>query len=237
MARLALPLSLAAALGACGGGAASAGGEGAPVDPAPAAAAPEDAEAPAWLGRLEEQGMLTYEVQLPGAAAPVEVRLLVQQRVARGASVAVRLVPIGTPLGEEPVYPQWLVATPEAICGLEEAASLTTPGFVPIDDAGGMRTEATAAELWRVEARWLRVGADTGGAEAAVGWTLAERVGSIEQPVAADDCVRLERSDETARSALLACGDVGLVERRDESEERTTTWRLVAIGERPSELE
>lgn len=189
-----------------------------------------------WLGELTEQGMLTYEVTPAGAEAPVEVRMLVQQRVIRGESVAVRLVPIGTPLGEEPIFPQWLIGTPDGMSGLDETASFTTPGFVPIDESGRMRTEAASGQLWRVEARWIRAGEAASGTEAAVGWTLAERVGAIREPVRADDCVRLERSDEGATSVILACAGVGVVERRDAAGDGVESlWRLTAVGERPQE--
>ncbi|MBX3274429.1 MAG: hypothetical protein KF729_29460 [Sandaracinaceae bacterium] len=224
----------------CGGGdpapaPATAGDEASRAE-ATSAAEPTSATTPA-LRRLDEQVMLTYEVRLDDAPAPIEVRMVVQQRILRGRAVAVRLVPIGTPLGEEPVYPQWLVATPEALSGLEETASLTTPGFVPIDERGALRTEAASAQLWRLEARWLRAGEASGGTEAAVGWTLVERVGAITEPVAASDCVRLERGDDTASSTLLVCADVGVVERQDAAESRAVAWRLTAVGVRPQELE
>lgn len=180
--------------------------------------------------------MLTYRVQHE-AAEPTEVRMLVQQRVLRGGSVAVRLVPIGTPLGEEPVYPQWLVGTPESMSALDEAASFTTPGFVPIDDTGRLRTEAASNEAWRVEARWLRVGVTSPGEEAAVGWSLQERIGTIREPLVADGCVRLERGDGSIRSIIVACAGVGIVERIERAgDEQRSRWQLIEIGERPTEL-
>ena len=214
---------------------ASAGDEASAADGA--SAAPATSATAQALRLLEEQVMLTYEVRFDDAPAPVEVRMVVQQRILAGRAVAVRLLPIGTPLGEEPVYPQWLVATPEALSGLEETASLTTPGFVPIDERGALRTEAMAAQLWRLEARWLRAGEASGGTEAAVGWTLVERVGAITAPVTASDCVRLERGDDTATSTLLVCADVGVVERQDVAESRAVAWRLTGVGARPQELE
>lgn len=243
-------LLTAAWLAACGGGAAteetSAGGASS-GDEAPRAAAeapPEgdDGTAPAagtrWLGRLDEQEILTYEVSLPDVEGPYEVRMQVQQRVVRGQSIAIRLVPIGTPLGGEPVFPQWLVATPAALSGLEESAALTTPGFVPLDDAGALRTEAASAQLWRVEERWTAVGAGSGGTEAAVGWTFVERVEGVSVPLSDGDCVRLSREDPASTSTLVVCRDVGVVERREVAGEgRVVDWRLVAIGERVAELE
>jgi len=202
---------------------------------------PEEAAALAsanpFLGQLREDGMLTYEVTLSDREEPLEVRLLVQQRIESGHGIAVRLVPIGTPLEEHPVFPQWVIGTPDSMGALDEAAQFTTPGFVPIDDQGELRTEAVDNLSWRVEARWLRAGTPPAG-EAALGWTLTARVGTIREPVRAEDCVRLERSDDVATQTLIACAPIGIVQRvaSVEGEERER-WQLTAIGERPTQLE
>lgn len=241
-------------LAACGGGETSetetAGGESpadeasppsdevAAADPASTGADPDPEHVTEFLDRLDQDGVMTYEVSLPDAEGPRQVRMQVQQRVAQGGSVAVRLVPIGTPLGEEPVYPQWLVATHDALCGLEETAALTTPGFVPIDASGELLTEAASAQVWRVEERWTAVAAGTSGTEAALGWTFVERVSGVTQPLSDGNCVRLSREDAAATSTLVICSDVGVVERRDDpGDGRVTAWQLVSIGERSPVVE
>jgi len=201
-------------------------------------AEPSEPEASPWLSRLQEEGMLTYQVEGAAGEAPIEVRMQVQQRVSAAGNVAIRLVPIGTPLGETPIFAQWLIGTPESMSALEEGASFTTPGFVPIDERGRLRTEAAGSEVWRIESRWLRAGSTASGTEVAVGWTLRERVGVIAEPIDAEGCVRLERSDASASSTLLVCAGLGVVERVERSgDDVCSRWRLVAVGERPAELE
>ncbi len=212
-------------------------------------AVPEQAEAPpvetsgaeatpsgdAWLTGLAADAMLTSEVQCSSAEARV-VRMLVQQRIERGASIAVHLAPIGTPLGETPVYPQWLVGTPDGLTALEEHAAFTEPGFVPIDDSGRLVTEAASSEAWRVDPDWLRADRLSSG-EAAAGWTLLERVAAIDTPLHATRCARLERAEGSSRATLLVCADVGVVELERSEGTARESWRLTAIGARPEELE
>ena len=74
-----------------------------------------------------------------------------------------------------------------------------------------------------------------GGGEAALGWTLADRVDAIEAPVAAEDCVRLERTLNTITSSLLACAALGVIERVErEGDAVRERWRLVRVGPRSS---
>jgi len=213
------------------------GDEASDGDAPPSEAEAELEAANPFLGQLREDRMLTYRVTRADQEAPAEVRLLVQQRIESAQSIAVRLVPIGTPLEEVPVFPQWVIGTPDSMGALDEAAQFTTPGFVPIDDQGQLRTEAVDNLSWRVEARWLRAGTPPAG-EAALGWSLAERVGTIREPLRAEDCVRLERSDDVARMTLVVCAGIGIIRRvssvEDEERER---WELTAIGERPTQLE
>jgi hypothetical protein len=188
-----------------------------------------------WLAAISSNAVLTYEVRAAGASEPGIVRMLVQQRIERGGSIAVHLAPIGTPLGETPVYPQWLIGTADGLSSLEEHAAFTEPGFVPIDAEGRLVTEAANSEAWRVDPDWLRADRLASG-EAAVGWTLVERVPTIEQPIHASRCVRLERSEGSARSLLLVCADVGIVE-RGRSGDASETWRLIEIGAREAAVE
>lgn len=238
---IAMLFSLAAG---CGGEPADEGGQDPPDDTSGAETQSGDGPAPAalatanpFLGQLREDRMLTYQVTIADHEAPFEVRMLVQQRIERGQSIAVRLVPIGTPLAERPVFPQWVIGTPESMGALDEAAQFTTPGFVPIDARGALHTEAVDNLSWRVETRWLRAGSPPAG-EAALGWTLAERIGTIREPVRVEDCVRLERGDDVSTQTLVACAGVGIVQRVAslEGEERER-WELTAIGERPTQLE
>ncbi len=197
----------------------------------------EVASVETWLAAVPADGMLTYRV-VGADGQEHSVRMLVQQRVERGPSVAVRLAPIGTPLEDTPVYPQWLVGSSDGLRALEEHAAFTTPGFVPIDAEGRLRTEAASAEAWRVDTAWLRADRLASGQEAAVGWTLLERVGVIDDPVHAERCVRLEREEGSLSTTMLVCADVGLVElRRSEEGRDRENWRLIAVGPRPTELQ
>ncbi len=237
----ALRTTLAAALLAgCGGARAAtspsptSAGDETTEAPSVAAAAPAE-EGPIWLAAMAADTMLSYRVEMRGEAAE-DVHMLVQQRVERGGSVAVRLAPIGTPLEGTPVYPQWLVGAVDGLRGLEEYAAFTTPGFVPIDAEGRLLTEAASAEAWRVEPSWLRPGVLSSGGEAAVGWTLLERVATIDEPLHAERCVRLERAEGEVRTRQLVCSDVGVVElSRTQDDTVVEEWRLVSVGARPSE--
>lgn len=210
-----------------------------PAEPPPeeSSGAEEPPRAAAWLAELPQDHVLSYDVVL-GAAEPRPVHMLVQQRIERGESVAVQLAPIGTPLGETPVYLQWWIGTPDGLLSLEEHAAFTEPGFVPIDAEGRLVTEAASSEAWHVDPDWLRADRLASGSEAAVGWTLLERVPSIDAPIHASRCVRLERTEGSARTVLLVCADTGVVElTRSEGERTLEAWRLTSIGPRPVELQ
>ncbi|HBQ15236.1 MAG TPA: hypothetical protein DEF51_30305 [Myxococcales bacterium] len=214
-----------------------------PPGPAPAART--------WLAALPEAGVLSYTVQSPvtpsddeAVASPegmpegmpegteVAVQMVVQQRVVRGQSVAIRLAPVGTPTPDTPVYPQWLIGSPDGLRALEEHAAFTTPGFVPIDHEGRVVTEAASSEVWRVESEWLRADRLASGREAAVGWTLLERVGAVDAPLHADRCVRLQREDGSLVTTMLICADHGMVERRVARDGvETQRWSLTAVSE------
>lgn len=197
--------------------------------------APSETSSDGWLASLSAEHVLTYRVSTD--AGEHDVRMVVQQRIERGGSVAVRLAPIGTPLEETPVYPQWLIGSSDGLCALEEHAALTEPGFVPIDEAGRLLTEAASNEAWLVESRWMRAGLASGG-EAAAGWALLERVPRIEQPIEAERCVRLEQREGSTRTTQLVCAGFGVVElERSEDDAVRERWQLVAIGPRAQELE
>lgn len=209
------------------------------IGEAPAPDEPEEDEAPTppagsrtWLAALPEGGVLSYEVSVADEQAPMVVQMVVQQRVARGQSVAVRLAPVGTPTPDTPVYAQWLVGSPDGLRALEEHAAFTTAGFVPIDQEGRLVTEAASSEVWRVESEWLRADRLASGREAAVGWTLLERVGAVDAPLHANRCVRLEREEGSLTTTLLICADHGLVERRVVREgAESQRWSLVRLSE------
>lgn len=231
-------IALAATVAACGGTTAAA-----PTTTATAAAettSPTD-EAPAapsapWLAALTPAAMLTYRVTASDGTS--DVRMQVQERVERGGSVAVRLAAIGTPLADAPVYAQWLIGSADALQALEEHAAFTEPGFVPIDGSGRVLTEAASHESWRVEARWLRADRLASGREASAGWTLLERVPSVEAPLHAERCARLEQREGAVRLVQLVCADTGVVELvRMDGEAVRERWELVSIGVRPEELE
>lgn len=206
------------------------------VDEAPTVAATSEAPSASWLAALSADGMLTYRVRVNGGEER-NVRMLVQQRVERGTSIAVRLAPIGTPLEDTPVYPQWLVGSSDGLRGLEEHAAFTAPGFVPIDGEGRLLTEAASSEDWRVEPAWLRSGMLASGAEAAAGWSFVERLDAVDDPLHAERCVRLEREEGSLRTRQIVCADHGMIElSRSEGEREIEHWRLVAVGPRPSEL-
>lgn len=213
--------------------------EAEPVGPSPSSRT--------WLAALQEDGVLSYTVESPAeppedqppepdSTTRMTVQMVVQQRVARGQSVAIRLAPVGTPTPDTPVYAQWLIGSPDGLRAIEEHAAFTAPGFVPIDHEGRVVTEAASSEVWRVESEWLRADRLASGREAAVGWTLLERVGAIDAPLHADRCVRLQREDGSLVTTMLICADHGMVERsvaRDGVE--TQRWSLVAVGEAPRE--
>jgi hypothetical protein len=249
--KVARTLILCGTLAACGGtdprslpeprtegdDGASAGAE--TTAPATETAPPEADEGSSspWLAGLPDGAVLTYNVTSDDGE-PRRVRMEVQQRLERGSSIAVRLAPIGTPLSETPVYPRWLIGSPDGLHAIEEYAAFTAPGFVPIDAQGQLVTEAASNQQWRVESEWLRPDRLASGREAAVGWTLVERVGHVSEPLSAERCVRLERQEGESATTLVICAGLGLVEeiqrRDDEVEQR---WQLVSVGEMSSELE
>lgn len=198
----------------------STGGEGAADAPA----------ASIWLDTVPEGGTLTYEV-VTDAGPARRVQMEVQEVVRRGASIAILLAPIGTPLDEEPVFARWLVGEGDVLAGLEQTASLTEPGYAPLDDGGQMRTEAADNIAWRVPREWLTPGRAVGGEEASAGWQFAERVGDLAPPSTGRSCARLERTEAGTRAMLVVCANVGVVESSRTAadgaiEER---WTLVAI--------
>src|SRR5687768_12079910 len=107
----------------------------------------------AWLGGLTEGEMLAYAVTLHDQTE-TRVTFRIGQVVRRGEGLAVRLLPVGTPLLDSPVFARWMVADDHALYGLEETASLTQPGFEPLDAGGTIVTEARDAIAWQVERTW-----------------------------------------------------------------------------------
>ncbi len=225
-------LALAALLG-CGGGAregeraetTTTGSEDAPRPPAPAA----------WLSDVTEGARLAYDVTRQGGVSRVQLDVQHVSRV--GSSIAIRLAPVGTPLGEDPVYPRWLVGEVDALAALDETAGLTIePGWSPLDATGHLHTEAAANVEWRVPERWLARGRALPGEEVSAGWTLAQHLGDVAEPIAARGCVRLERTEGTERLGLTVCASVGVLESSRTADDGTVIerWALASVGPIPS---
>lgn len=232
--RFCLTLGVALALG-CGG--ARAGSEPARASSPPADPADEHTSAPpeasAWLRDVPRGGTLTYDVSSDERGTSVRVQMQVQEVVERGGGIAIRLAPIGTPLGDEPVYPRWIVGQPDVLVGLEATAGLTTEaGYAPIDQGGRIVTEATENISWRLPREWLTPGRVVAGEEASAGWHLSERVGDVTTPVPARGCARLERHEAGGAATLLVCESLGVIEstRSGAHGRIEQRWRLVTIA-------
>lgn len=238
---LALPWALACATPSATGPseAASAGGEGGEASgEATAEAQRADAHERGPLGALHAGDTLTYLVH--DATGDHRAYYLVHEVVRRGDAVAVRLRPIGAPVGESLViFGGWIVAGPEGVLALEPHVSLGEPGFVPIGVDGALVTEARGMVAWRVPPRWSNADARAFETDAVDGWRLADVHDAIEGPVRGEGCVRLERSDASITTAFVVCRNVGVLrmERRGEGDESDGSWRLVDLGAAAGELD
>lgn len=181
---------------------------------------------------------LTYLVQ--GANGDHRAFYFVHEVVRRGQSVAVRLRPVGAPVGDSLViFGGWLVAGVEGILALEPHVTLGQPGFVPIDEAGRLVTEARGMVAWRVPPRWQSADARAFETDAVDGWRLAGSESRVPGPVAGESCVRLERREAASTLTFVVCRNVGIfaMERRGEGDASDGSWRLVDLGASSGELE
>ena len=119
-------------------------------------------------------------------------------------------------------------------------ASLTQPGFEPIDAAGAIVTEARDAIAWRVELGWAEGSAASmlGAGAGEGGWRVEGHQQTVEGPVRGARCVRMRRQEGEASTRMLVCANLGLVElsRTGGDESDTQSWRLVDVGDRPEEM-
>jgi hypothetical protein len=181
---------------------------------------------------------LTYLVQ--GADGDHRAFYYVHEVVRRGRSVAVRLRPVGAPVGDSLViFGGWLVAGVEGMLALEPHVTLGQPGFVPIDEAGRLVTEARGMVAWRVPPRWQAADARAFETDPVDGWRLAGSEPSVPGPVAGESCVRLERREAASTLTFVVCRNVGIfaMERRGEGDASDGSWRLVDLGASSGELE
>jgi hypothetical protein len=192
-----------------------------------------------WLRDLGEGETLTYHVTVDDGRE-VDLRFTISEVVRRGDGVAVRLSPIGTPLLDSPVFARWMVADADTLYGLEETASLTQPGFEPIDARGGIVTEARDAIAWRVELGWAEGTAASALGSGATdgGWRVEGHQQSVEGAVRGARCVRMRRQEGELTTRMLVCANLGLVElsRTGGDESDAQSWRLVDVGDRPEEV-
>ena len=196
-------------------------------------------EAQPWLAGLHRGDTLTFTVR-EADGEDQRVRMRVDRLHSREESVAVLLSPVGLPLGGgTPIFVGWVVATAEGVFGLESTAVLSEPGYVPLDAAGRLVTEALAAISWHVPPGWFRASAaafDRG--ESVEGWTLTGVEDRIAGPVIGERCVRMERTDGDLEATMTVCANLGmteLVRRGHDAGEQS--WRLVDLGRLPAELD
>ncbi|MCU0677227.1 MAG: hypothetical protein MUE69_31120 [Myxococcota bacterium] len=196
----------------------------------------DDASLP--FASLHAGDTLTYLVQ--GADGDHRAFYYVHEVVRRGPSVAVRLRPVGAPVGDSLViFGGWLVAGVEGMLALEPHVTLGQPGFVPIDEAGRLVTEARGMVAWRVPPRWQAADARAFETDPVDGWRLAGSEPSVPGPVAGESCVRLERREAASTLTFVVCRNVGIfaMERRGEGDASDGSWRLVDLGASSGELE
>lgn len=191
-----------------------------------------------WLTGLREGEMLTYTVTLHDETE-TRVAFRIGQVLRRGDGLAVRLLPVGTPLLDSPVFARWMVADDHALYGLEETASLTQPGFEPLDAGGAIVTEARDAIAWQVERTWAEGSAASrlGAPSSAGSWSIEGHEQTVEGAVRGEQCVRLRQQDGVLVTRMLVCANLGVMELTrtggDESDEQH--WRLVEVGARSEE--
>lgn len=209
--------------------------------PTPTATNAEETEGDAAtlpFASLHAGDTLTYLVH--GADGDHRAFYFVHEVVRRGPSVAVRLRPVGAPVGDSLViFGGWLVAGVEGILALEPHVTLGQPGFVPIDEAGRLVTEARGMVAWRVPPRWQAADARAFETDSVDGWRLADSEPSMPGPVAGESCVRLERREDASTLTFVVCRNVGIfaMERRGEGDASDGSWRLVDLGASSGELE
>ncbi|HJK89107.1 MAG TPA: hypothetical protein RMH85_22010 [Polyangiaceae bacterium LLY-WYZ-15_(1-7)] len=198
-------------------------------------AEPTAAEEAPPLDGLHEGDTLTYLVHLTQEER--QVRMVIDQIHRQGTATAVKLRPVGTPLGEDPVYVGWLVATESEFVGLEPHVSLSQPGFVPVDAGGTLVTEAEGNVAWRVPSRWYDLSERAFERDPVAGWRFHDLQPSIEGPVRGERCVRLDRRDGDIETEMRICRNVGIFEIvRRGAEPSEQSWRLVDLGQLPDEL-
>jgi hypothetical protein len=215
----------------------SGGSEPTSAESAPPGSSDAGRESSAPLAALHAGDTLTYLVQ--GADGDHRAFYYVHEVVSRGESVAVRLRPVGAPVGDSLViFGGWLVAGREGILALEPHVTLGQPGFVPIDAEGRLVTEARGMVAWRVPPRWQDADARAFETDPVDGWRLAGSVPSVPGPVAGESCVRLERREGESTLTFVVCRNVGIfaMERRGEGDASDGSWRLVDLGASSGEL-
>jgi hypothetical protein len=206
-----------------------------PVAP-PIEASEDPPNAPRLLGDLRQGESLAYLVQLSGGDRQVRIR--VEEVVVReGGAVAVKLAPVGVPLGESPVYVGWLIANQNGIFALEPHVGLSGAGFAPSDRHGRLVTEATGSIAWQVPAAWYGTGARAFASTDAAGWRLADAQPEVIGAVRGERCVAIERDEGDASISMRVCENVGVHALERHGEDGLERWRLLDLGDAPDELQ
>lgn len=209
--------------------------------PIEAAADPETPEAPETarntrtrLRDLRLGESITYLVQVPGEDR--EVRLRVEEVAARGDAVAVKLGPVGVPLGEAPLFVGWVIANDHGIFGLEAHVSLAQPGFAPIDPRGELVTEARANVGWHVPTGWWDANTRAFGTDPNSGWHLANAQPEVTGAINGERCVAIARDEGAHETRMQVCENVGIYTIERQTAEGLERWRLLDLGDAPDEL-
>lgn len=237
MSRRTFYLVLVLAAFGCGGGTETAdptgtgGGEATEGETTATETAEVEVAPLAGLASLSQGETLTFLVH----SADIEdshVRLDVTEVVRKGAGVAVKLTPVGIPLDGSPIYVGWVIANEVGLFALEPHVSLTEPGFVPIDEAGQLVTEATASIAWHVPTAWLAEAAGAFETSTQAGWSRGGYQASVEGAIHGEGCAELRRSDSDLSMRMTVCRNLGMIElvHSGGADDTEQFWRLVDVG-------
>ena len=159
-----------------------------------------------------------------------------EEVIERDAAVAVKLGPVGVPLGESPLYVGWVIANDGGIYGLEPHVSLAQPGFSPLDPHGALVTEARANVGWHVPTAWWDASTRAFGTDPNSGWHLANAQPEVTGAINGERCVAIARDEGEGETRMQVCENVGIYTVERQGDRGLERWRLLDLGDAPDEL-